>query len=161
MLPREFITRGQPFCGTGLDHASDDELSALGLRGRDIRSSRRGHEQKARQCQWVDAASPPSPAWPSQPAMKSRRQLGSPPPRGEWWCRMLADFWVCAAETAVGIPRERRIRYRYNATSARRGQFRAGGVCRLHDRNGVGTAPRVGSPVKRHGPAFVASGMAP
>ncbi len=83
VLPREFITRGQPFCGTGLDHASDDELGALGLRGRDIRSSRRGREQKAGQCQWVDVASPPSPAWPSQPAMKSRRQVGSPPPRAD------------------------------------------------------------------------------
>src|SRR5215813_7269044 len=42
MLPRELSTWGQPFCGTGLDHARDDELAALGLRGRDIRSSRGG-----------------------------------------------------------------------------------------------------------------------
>ena len=56
MLPREFSTWGQPFCGTGLDHARDDELAALGLRGREIWSSRRGREQKARQRQWVEAA---------------------------------------------------------------------------------------------------------
>jgi len=137
VLPREFITRGQPFCGTGLDHASDDELGALGLRGRDIRSSRRGREQKAGQCQWVDVASPPSPAWPSQPAMKSRRQVGSPPPRGERWCRMLADFCVCAR-------RKRLQEYHENvesgiATTQRQPDevnIRAGGVCHLHDGDG-------------------------
>src|SRR5215470_15396103 len=48
MLPREFSARDQPFCGTGLDHASDDELGALGLR-RDVRSSPPGREQKAGQ----------------------------------------------------------------------------------------------------------------
>ena len=46
MLPREFSTWGQPFCGTGLDHARDDELGALGVRGRDIRSSRGGRSKK-------------------------------------------------------------------------------------------------------------------
>jgi hypothetical protein len=58
MLP-EFSTWGQPFCGTGLDQARDDELGALGLRSRDIRSSRGGREQKARHRQWVEAAPPP------------------------------------------------------------------------------------------------------
>jgi len=60
MLPRELSARDRPFCGTGPDHASDDELGALGLR-RDVRSSPPGREQKAGQRQWVDAASPPRP----------------------------------------------------------------------------------------------------
>ena len=47
MLPREFSTWGQPFCRTGLDHARDDELGALGLRGRDIRSSRGSSRAKS------------------------------------------------------------------------------------------------------------------
>src|SRR5262249_15523046 len=42
MLSGEFSARDQPFCDSGPDHASDDELGALGLRARDIRSSRKG-----------------------------------------------------------------------------------------------------------------------
>ena len=59
MLPGEFSARDRPFCDSGPDHASDDELGALGLRARDIRSSWRGREQKAGQHLWVDAAPPP------------------------------------------------------------------------------------------------------
>jgi len=57
MLPCEFSVRDQSFRGAGPDHASDDELGALGLR-RDVRSSPRGREQKAGQRQWVDASAP-------------------------------------------------------------------------------------------------------
>jgi hypothetical protein len=48
MLPRELSARDRPFCGTAPDHASDDELGALGRR-RDVRSSPPGGEQKAGQ----------------------------------------------------------------------------------------------------------------